>query len=284
MTRWSFSCLVVLLATPIAPAQPPAVPRFPDPPDRGEFVLDLAGVLTPGDRQQIRSTAGRLLAEEGTPLLVVTVTALADYQPAGRGADEFACRMLTAWREEHPETYGPAWRRAVLLLVSRGDRQVRIELAPAWAHQKDAACRGILDDVVLPALRRDDYSTGVRAGVGALDRLVRGAPQAGAAALPRPSAPPDRPPSHPDSGGGWLLVLGAGLGLVVVLVLIAAHHDGRPPGGPRPGSGGSGGSGGRGGGWFQGSVWSGGDTGGGSCGGFGGGDGGCSGGGASGSF
>jgi uncharacterized protein len=258
--------------------------RFPDPPAQGEFVLDLADILTPEDRQLIRSTARRLLAETDTPLLVVTVASLADYHATSR-MDEFACRLLAAWRAEHPQASGAAWSRAIVLLVSRGDRQVRIELAPAWAHQKDTACHGILDDAVLPALRRDDYSTGIRNGTRSLDQLVRDAHRAGDKAFLRPlrSERPGSAQSGPDFDGWvkWLLVFVAGFSLVVALVCLATYPGAIRGGGPWPGTGGVNG------GWFLGGGQSGGSSGGGfsgGAGGDGGGGGGCSGGGASGSF
>lgn len=71
MLRWLCVFVTVLLAAPITAANPPATMRFPNPPAQREFVLDLADILTPQDRQLIHLTAESLLTEKDTPLLVV---------------------------------------------------------------------------------------------------------------------------------------------------------------------------------------------------------------------
>lgn len=64
----------------------------------------------------------------------------------------------------------------ILLLVSSGDRKARIELGEGYAHQKDDLAREIMQEVIIPKFKNQEYSAGIREGVQALDKLARGMP------------------------------------------------------------------------------------------------------------
>lgn len=77
--------------------------------------------------------------------------------------------MLKAWPQDSDrQGYG------LTLLVSAEDRQARIELGSAWRGAHDGRAREILDHLILPAVRRGDFSKGILAGVRGLDAMGRG--------------------------------------------------------------------------------------------------------------
>jgi uncharacterized protein len=97
----------------------------------------------------------------------------------------------------------------MLLLVSLGDREARIELGADWGGRHDAAAASIMQDLIVPAFKRGDYSTGIVDGVRGMDAMGRGL------GLPRPTAP------------WWFLpavILG---GIAFVLLIVNLFRTGR---------------------------------------------------------
>ena len=53
----------------------------------------------------------------------------------------------------------------VMLLVARYDRKLRIEIGSGYDKSYDARMKRIIDDVIVPLFKRDDYAGGIEAGV-----------------------------------------------------------------------------------------------------------------------
>lgn len=191
--------LLVLLADP-APGEEIACP----PADRP--VADLANVVGDAAEERIARVCRNLHAEKGVPLVVVTVPSLRRF-----GSDDierFATRLLAAWQFEGVEADGREWRRAALLLVSIEDRTCRIELGIDWGSGRNAECRAIIDERMLPRFRARDHAGGIEAGVAALDASFRGTPF--------------RATKRKTEGALWLGVLG----LVALLSVVSLVRRG----------------------------------------------------------
>lgn len=125
--------VVLSLSLSLAPAALGQVTYLARPAE-GEFVADGAALLAPQDRAAIVATSSKLLAEQGVPLWVVTINSLADYGAAGWPIERYAMNLFAEWG------IGRASRNSgILLLVSKGDRKVRVELGAAWSRERDAA-------------------------------------------------------------------------------------------------------------------------------------------------
>lgn len=80
----------------------------------------------------------------------------------------------------------------VLIVVARGDRRIRIEVAKALEGAiPDLAAKRVIDSQITPAFRADDYAGGLNAAVDQLAALIRGE------ALP---VPDPRSSDHGDRG------------------------------------------------------------------------------------
>jgi uncharacterized protein len=62
----------------------------------------------------------------------------------------------------------------LLLLVSRNDRELRIEVGSGYGNTLNAPMKRIIDDVIVPEFRRDAYDAGIDAGVDAIIAHVTG--------------------------------------------------------------------------------------------------------------
>ena len=175
------SCLVsrVLPVTLIAvAAATPASAQIIslDPPGEGEFILDRAALITEEDKTAIRQLCDKLLTDRAIPIVVVTIPSMADYGGTNLRIETFATLLFNQWGigSGHRE-----WNTGILLLVSTGDRKVRIELGATWSRDHDQACQEIMDDQIISRFKRGRFSEGIRAGVVALDKMARGLPLPG---------------------------------------------------------------------------------------------------------
>jgi uncharacterized protein len=105
--------------------------------------------------------------------------------------------VLAEWQFDGVESDGRNWEKAVLVLVSLGDRKCRIEPGSGWGHSRGRDCETILRDRMMPRFRKGDFRGGIEAGVAALDATFRGTP------LP---AAPGRPVSFAWIAGIVLLL------------------------------------------------------------------------------
>lgn len=193
---------LLLLATVLALClAAPGAARYPT--AAGVEVNDYAGVLSRSEAARLRALAGTLRAESGIELAVVSIESYEGYGTGDRGFEQFANGLFDAWE------VGDRWRNdGVLLLLGVEDRAVRIELGDGYRGLDDEM-RQIVDDQVMPEIRRNRHGEALVIGVEALTAqlpwLARDGgrrravspetvapPRAAAprAPVPRPSGPP----------------------------------------------------------------------------------------------
>lgn len=172
----SLACLT-LLATLLG-AAPAGAANFPDKPPKTDFFVDQGRLIDQQQRKEINETARALLKDERIPLFVVTITSLAAFDASGLGIEGYARELFNTWGIGTPQrNYG------ILLLVSVGDRKARIELGAGFGHKYDGQANDIMQSLIIPAFKREDYSTGIADGVRGLDAMARGLQ------LPKPTPP-----------------------------------------------------------------------------------------------
>ncbi len=152
--------------------------EFPPKPPKADFFVDRAGLIDQPQRDAINKTAEALLKDERIPLFVVTISSLSAQGASGLSVEQYARQLFDTWGIGTPDrNYG------ILLLVSLGDRRARIELGAGFAHRYDSQAEDIMQSLIVPAFRRQDYSTGIADGVRGLDAMARGLQ------LPKPKPP-----------------------------------------------------------------------------------------------
>ena len=130
-----------------------AEPKFP--PLTGRIV-DEAGILKPDDRAAILDML-RVLEEKSTDQIVVyTARSLQGYE-----IEEFGYRLGRFWQIGQKDK-----NNGIVLIVAPNERKVRIEVGRGLEPQMTDLMSGlIVQNVILPAFRRGDFSGGIRAGV-----------------------------------------------------------------------------------------------------------------------
>lgn len=146
------------------------------PPTEGQWVVDSAQFLIPEDRAAIEGLSQTLLADREIPLIVVSIESMAHYGVEDLPIETFARYLFEQWGQDPEFAVRDTWKQGILFLVAKGDRVARIELGAAWSPEQSSACTRIMDQIVVPAFKAGNFSTGIREGVAALDQLGRGAP------------------------------------------------------------------------------------------------------------
>jgi uncharacterized protein len=196
--------LALLLALLPAVAFAESVPC----PPASRPVADLANVLGAPAADRIAQTCRRLQEEKGIPLVVVTIPSMREHGGEGLDIERFAMLALAEWQFDGVESDGRNWEKAVLLLVSLGDRKCRIEPGSGWGHSRSRDCEAILRDRMMPRFRNGDFRGGIEVGVAALDATFRGT---------RLPAAPGRSVSF-----AWI----AGIGLLLVFTVASLVRRG----------------------------------------------------------
>ncbi|MBT3198761.1 MAG: hypothetical protein HN350_02495 [Phycisphaerales bacterium] len=169
--RIAVTLLLCGVCTPAVMGQD-LIKALPRPGDR-EFVRDLAGMLSPADKQKIKEIGDELMFDKATPIIVVTIKSMSDHGGRGMRIETFARLLFDQWEIGVAELNGSVWNTGILLLISEGDRKARIELGAGWGHQRDNVCAQIMEDLIIPEFKDGDFPGGILAGVGALDKMAR---------------------------------------------------------------------------------------------------------------
>lgn len=128
MKRVLFSCAILFLI-----AVRSAVGQFlidiPRPGER-EFVQDLAGLISDEHKEEIRSSADKILTETANPIIVVTIEKMTNHNgDREMRIETFAHFLFDKWEIGIAKLDGvdpEKLNRGILLLVSKGDRKARI--------------------------------------------------------------------------------------------------------------------------------------------------------------
>lgn len=160
-------------------------------------VNDWASVLSPAVEAQLATSLAAARKETGVHVVVATMKDHADYGGAGQSLEAYATNLFNAWG------IGDRTRNdGVLILVTPGQRAMRIELGTGFGSHWDETAKGIIDDTFLPAFAEGQIETGIRRGT---DQVL--------ARIARPFAKGEKP----HSAFPMELLLFAGIAALVVV-------------------------------------------------------------------
>ena len=134
--------------------------------------MDQTGTLDASQLAALEAKLQALESAKGAQLVVLVIASTAPEDIAS-----YANRVANNWK---------IGRRAVgdgvLLIVAKGDRRVRIEVAKTLEGAiPDLAAKRVIDQAITPRFKQGDYAGGIGAGVDQLTALINGE------ALPAPS-------------------------------------------------------------------------------------------------
>lgn len=157
-------CLFTVFLTPLFLQQVVAKDYAPYPnPDAG-YVTDHAGLLSTDEELRLERWLLQVEEKSNVEIIVVTINAMSHYHGSDkRSIESFATALF--------DTYGIGnmpKNDGILLLISRGDRKARIELGKHYGRHRDNDAMRIMQGVIIPAFKRNDYAAGITRGTEAI--------------------------------------------------------------------------------------------------------------------
>lgn len=128
-------------------------------------VVDTAHMLSPDAAREIDAKLAAFERSDSTQVVVLTIPSL-----EGESLEEYSIKVAQAWG------IGQKGKdNGVLLLVSKGDRKVRIEVGYGLEGRLTDALSGrIIDYAIVPAFKAGHFDAGIESGVSAIMEAVRG--------------------------------------------------------------------------------------------------------------
>jgi uncharacterized membrane protein YgcG len=187
------------------------------PPARDSYVNDYAGVISQQDVQKIQTMLADLKAQANIHASVLTINSIQDYPTGDETIESFATHLFNTWGIGDKAT-----NKGVLILVAVKDRKVRIELGTGHESRYNTAMKEVIDEYMLPAFKKSEYSRGIYEGTRAVMAKLTGV-----------QPPQSNRAVSPSSIGSAAMVLFIGvIGITIIIILTSAMKH-------LPGSGGS---------------------------------------------
>jgi len=130
-----------------------------------QLVNDFTNTLTPDQRQALENKLVAFNDSTSTQIAVVIIPSL-----NGNDISDFNVRLGRAWG-----VGGKEFSNGVVLLVAKGDRKLNI--ATGYGVEgalPDITCKHIIDEVIVPNFKGDDYYRGIEEGTDAIIQAVKG--------------------------------------------------------------------------------------------------------------
>ena len=181
--------------------------QFPLKPAEGKFLVDEANLLSVSSANELEPKLNELLKKTAIPIIFVSIHNQKAYGADSMSIERYASLLYDHWGIGHERitvegrgvgrSVDIPWNKGILLLVAVDDRKARIELGGGFLQHKNATCRSIMSDHIIPFFRKGDYQGGILTGIHALSQMAEG----------ETVEPPPRPWWH--------------YGLMVLLVVLA---------------------------------------------------------------
>lgn len=148
-----FLCFLLMLGFFVLPAFSLDVPKLETP------IMDKADVINSSDERDLNQKLTNLSNETGIQVAVLTIPSL-----EGEALESYSMKVVEDWKLGQKGV-----DNGVLLLVSIGDRELRIETGyGVEGDLTDTKCGLIIRNVITPHFQDGDYSKGIVQGVTAI--------------------------------------------------------------------------------------------------------------------
>lgn len=129
------------------------------------MVNDEAGILSRRQESELENLLKRVKDNTSAEVVLLTVTDL-----QGLTIEDYSIRLAEKWK------VGKSDRdNGVILLVSTGDRKVRLEVGYGLESiLTDARSSYIINDKIIPEFRRNDYYSGIKEGLTSVTGVITG--------------------------------------------------------------------------------------------------------------
>ena len=135
------------------------------PTGKPRLVNDYANVLTADQKQALENKLDIFDDSTSNQVAVFIIPTLGDYD-----ISDYSVKLGRAWG-----VGGKQFNNGVVLLISTGDRQV--EIATGYGLEgalPDVTCKEIIDDIITPDFKGNDYYAGINEGTDAIIKATKG--------------------------------------------------------------------------------------------------------------
>lgn len=175
------------------------------------YVSDYAGVIPSQQLQSLELLLSELDRKANAQIAIVTLQSL-----EGEDITDFANRLFNKWGIGHRGS-----DRGLLLLLSTGDRRVRVEVGYGLEGLlPDSRVGRILDTEAMPSFRQSSYAAGLVSTAYTIAQLVA---QDAAVTLDSLEGIPVRPAHPQERPLTWFEII-AGLILLAILIPVFIRH------------------------------------------------------------
>lgn len=183
-------------------------------PPLSAHVIDQVHLLQPQQRQALEGVLAEIEQRTGSQIGVLLMSSTAP-----EAIEQYSIRVAEAWKLGRKGVDD-----GVILIVAKDNpkslRRLRIEAGRGvQGSLTDAQSKRILEDVIAPHFRQNDFYGGLAAGVTAITTL-----------LEQEKLPPAKRSSsavQTDDGGGWITLMVIGLFLVVFFTVLLKSRRSR---------------------------------------------------------
>jgi uncharacterized protein len=155
------AALLFIASVSIADAGEVAIPPL------RSHVTDLTNTLTAAENARLEQKLGSFESGKGSQIAVLIVPTT---QP--ETIEQYSIRVTDAWKLGRKDIDD-----GILLIVAKRDRAVRIEVGYGLEGVlPDALAKRIVDQVIVPRFRQEDFAGGIDAGVESIIGVIQGEP------------------------------------------------------------------------------------------------------------
>jgi uncharacterized protein len=136
------------------------------PPLRGR-INDYAGMIQPDKARELEGRLADFERDTGHQIAVLTIPSL-----KGDALEDFSIRVAENWKIGQK-----GFDNGAILLIARDEHKLRIEVGYGLEGVlPDAIANRIINEVIVPRFRQNNYSGGIEAGVNAILQVTKGEP------------------------------------------------------------------------------------------------------------
>ncbi|WP_415753809.1 TPM domain-containing protein [Pseudomonas leptonychotis] len=132
---------------------------------KDEYINDFAQIIDDSSEIIIRKKLYDAEYYSGVEISIATIESYSKYNTPSSSWEQFATGLFNYWGVGNlPKNNG------VLLLISKNDRKIRIELGAGYPSHYDAIMKSVIENDIAPRLKSGDFTTGVILGV---DEIIK---------------------------------------------------------------------------------------------------------------
>lgn len=156
---------IIVLAWLVFPVLPLRAQNIPDPPVPPRLVNDYISILTGDQRDDLERKLVAFDDSTSTQIAVIIINSLEGYD-----ISDYALQLGRKWG-----VGGKEFNNGVVLVVAKADRKVNISTGyGVEGALPDITCKHIIDDIIRPNFRGNDFYRGLDEGTDAIIKAVKG--------------------------------------------------------------------------------------------------------------